>query len=208
VDLTGRRNQINVDSKGTPQRVQLTRELQYFSSRLYGFTQSYTGYIRPYITMLQRRVPAASSGSPSPGSSTQSAGPGNTAYTPLKRRESANLYPAPASATKARYPLLSPGFGSYGSSGPGGGQDALGLSSPIHNIGGTPPQAYGYLAGPSQYGGARPYGLATEGGTGATGAKRDVREMVVGGIRNGVDRARRGFIDAVKLDRSWNLAWK
>lgn len=188
---------------GSPHRVYLfNRKIPNFS-RLYNYKQA--------VEMLNRRSKAgvSASGRPSsgPSSTSQPSGPSNTAYTPLKRRESANLYPAPSSANKARFPLPSPGLGTYSS--PQTNNDPI-LSSPIHI---NTSQGYGYVgaAGASPYnaGAGRTYDISREkGGMGMEGDKRGMKEIVLAGIRRSAEQASRGFWDAGRLDRSWNLAWK
>lgn len=63
--------------------------------------------------------------------------------------------------------------------------------------------------GGGQYGAGRTYDLGGEqGGMGQRMDKGDLKELVMGTIRRGFEKGGRGVGDAMRLDRSWNLAWK
>ena len=143
--------------------------------------------------MLHRRTNTDSSPAvPSPSSSTPPVV--NTAYKPL-RRASSNLYSTPQSGAKARYSLPAPSPGlSVNTGGPLYGGSG-GLAPPGAGGVGYAPNGYGHGLGGT-------FDLA-ESQRSAGGGTADWADMA----RTGLERAKRGFEDAARVDRSLSLVW-
>lgn len=139
----------------------------------------------------------------------------NASYTPLKRRESANLYGQPSGSpafpqtptygndAKARYAVPSPSPNGAAGGGAGSYMDAKAYKrSSLTVVPGLAP-TYGY-------------GFPNDGGRGSldlgdtydTGVEDGpLPERLAKGVKLAFTHLRKGLEDSARLDRSWSLVW-